>query len=352
MPIWMYVLLGVGAAALVARVLGLPPILIFVLSAAGLVPMAALIGRSTEDLAQHVGPKFGGLLNATFGNAAELIIGAIALREGLLSLVKASITGSIIGNTLLVLGMSIVLGGMRHGVQTFDAREATRNSTMMLIALASLVTPAAFAAVDPDRVAIEEISVAVALLLLLVYAAYIAFSLTPAGQTVLAEEVGPHAEEGRQSWSQRTALLVLVGATVATVLLAETLVGTVEAFTHALGWSEFFVGLIVVPLVGNIAEHFSAVQLAGKNKLETSLAIAAGSSTQIALLVAPVLVLLGLAFGHWLTLVFHPLEIVAVGTAAVIFTVVSVDGESNWLEGVQLLTLYVMLAVVFFFLRV
>jgi Ca2+:H+ antiporter len=129
-------------------------------------------------------------------------------------------------------------------------------------------------------------------------------------------------------------------------------VGTVEAFTHTLGWSEFFVGLIVVPLVGNIAEHFSAVQLAGKNKLETSLAIAAGSSTQIALLVAPLLVLLGLVFGHWLTLVFHPLEIVAVGTAAVIFTVVSIDGESNWLEGVQLLTLYVMLAVVFFFLRV
>lgn len=348
---WMYPLLALGAVAVVARLLGAPSGVVFVLAAAGLIPMAGLIGRSTEDLAFHVGPKFGGLLNATFGNAAELIIGALALREGLLPLVKASITGSIIGNSLLVLGMSLVLGGLRYGIQSFDAREASRNSTMMLIALASLVLPAAFAASEPNMTLVEEVSVAVALVLLLVYVAYIVFSLTPQGHTSMDEELGSHVdEEGRAPWSRRVAVGVLVGATLGTVLLAEALVGTVEAVTHALGWSQFFVGLIIIPLVGNVAEHFSALQLASKNRMETALAIAAGSSTQIALLVAPLLVLLGLVFGQWLDLVFHPLEIIAVGVAAFVFTLVCIDGESNWLEGVQLLALYLMLAIVFFFL--
>jgi Ca2+:H+ antiporter len=265
--------------------------------------------------------------------------------------VKASITGSIIGNSLFVLGTGVLIGGLRHGTQRFDAREATRNSTMMLIAVASLILPAAFAAVEPSELAVEEVSVAVAILLLVVYAAYIAYSLTSAGQVELNEEIGDHVdEEERAACSRRTALMVLVAATLGTVVLAETLVATVEAATHALGLSQFFVGLIVVPIVGNIAEHFSAVQLAAKNKMETALAIAAGSSTQIALLVAPLLVLLGLVAGHWLTLVFHPLEIVAVAVAAFVFMIVSIDGETNWLEGVQLLVLYLMLAIAFYFL--
>ncbi len=351
MPKWMWALLALGAASLAARLLGAPAFAVFSLAALGLVPMAGLIGRSTEDLAHHVGPKFGGLLNATFGNAAELIIAGLALREGLVALVKASITGAIIGNSLLVLGTGVLLGGLRHGTQGFDAREAGRNATMMLIALASLVLPATFATVQPAGVIVEEVSVAVAIILLVVYGAYIAYSLTPAGRVQLHAEVGPHlAAEARQPWSRTTATLVLLVATAGTVVLAETLVGTVEAVTQTLGWSEFFVGLVVVPLVGNVAEHFSAIQLAAKNKMETALAIAAGSSTQIALLVAPLLVLLGLAFGNWLTLVFHPLEIVAVGAAAFIFTTISMDGETNWLEGVQLLALYLMLAIVFFFL--
>src|SRR5262245_3449682 len=233
---WMYPRLALGAVAIVARVLGGPPFLVFALSAVGLVPMAALIGHSTEDLAFHVGPKWGGLLNATFGNAAELIIGALALREGLLPLVKASITGSIIGNSLLVLGSGVLVGGLRHGTQQFDAREATRNSTMMLIALASLVLPAAFAASEPDALAVEEVSVGVAVLLLAVYVAYIVYSLTPAGHTMLDEEMGTHVDEEEHApWSRRVAILVLVGATVGTVALAEALVGTVEAVTHALG---------------------------------------------------------------------------------------------------------------------
>jgi Ca2+:H+ antiporter len=347
----MWVLLVAGVAAVVARALGAPALAVFLLAAAGIIPMAGLIGHATEDLAHHVGPKWGGLLNATFGNAAELIIAGLALRQGLLPLVKASITGSIIGNSLFVLGTGVLVGGLRHGTQSFDAREATRNSTMMLMAVASLILPAAFAALDTSAFAVEEVSVAVAVLLLVVYAAYVVYSLTPAGQVALDQEVGTHVdEEEREAWSRRTALLVLVAATLGTVVLAEALVSTVEEATHAIGLSQFFVGLIVVPIVGNIAEHFSAVQLAAKNKMETALAIAAGSSTQIALLVGPLLVLLGLVFGHWLSLVFHPLEIIAVAVAAVVFTVVSIDGETNWLEGVQLLALYLMLAIVFYFL--
>ena len=351
MALWMWVLLAAGGVSLAARLLGAPPLVVFALSAAGIIPMAGLIGRATEDLAHHTGPKFGGLLNATFGNAAELIIAGLALREGLLPLVKASITGSIIGNSLFVMGTGVFIGGLRHGTQSFDAREASRNSTMMLIAVASLILPATFAAVAPNELAVEEVSVAVAVLLLIVYAAYVIYSLTPAGRVELDREIGTHVdEEERATWSRRAALLVLLAATLGTVVLAETLVATVEAATHALGLSQFFVGLIVVPIVGNIAEHFSAVQLAAKNKMETALAIAAGSSTQIALLVGPLLVLLGLVAGHWLTLVFHPLEIVAVAVAASVFTIVSIDGETNWLEGVQLLVLYLMLAIVFYFL--
>ena len=351
MPKWMWVLLAVGAAGLVARILGAPPFLVFILSAAGLIPMAGLIGHATEDLAHHVGPKWGGLLNATFGNAAELIIAGLALREGLIALVKASITGAIIGNLLLILGISAFVGGLRHGSQHFDAREAGRNSAMMLIAVASLVLPAAFATVQPAAFIVEEVSVAVAVILLAVYVADVLYSLTPTGHMELEEEIGSHVdEEERPPWPRRTALILLFAATAGTVLLAETLVGTVESVTQTLGWSEFFVGLIIVPLIGNVAEHFSALQLAAKNKMETALAIAAGSSTQIALLVGPLLVLFGLVVGNWLTLVFHPLEIVAVGVAVLIFNVISTDGETNWLEGIQLLALYIMLAIVFFFL--
>lgn len=347
MPRWMWPLLAVGGLAIAARLLGLPAFLVFVLAALGLIPMAGLIGRATEDLAYHVGPKFGGLLNATFGNAAELIIAALALREGLTALVKASITGSIIGNLLLVLGASLLVGGWRHGIQQFDDREAGRNATMMLIALVSLLLPAAFASVAPDAVLIEEVSVAVAIVLLLVYAAYIAYILRVSERLEVT-----HAAEGHVPWSRTRALAGLLAATLGTVVLAETLVQTVEAVTATLGWSEFFVGLIIVPVVGNVAEHFSAIVFAAKNKMDTALAIAAGSSTQIALLVAPLLVLLGLGIGRWLDLVFHPLEIIAVAAAAFLFSFVSVDGQTTWLEGVQLLALYVMVGAVFFFLPV
>lgn len=345
---WMWPLLAAGVLAVPARLLALPEFVVFGLAALGLIPTAALIGRATEDLAFHIGPRLGGLLNATFGNAAELIIGSLALRAGLLVLVKASITGAIIGNLLLVLGASVLVGSWRHGIQQFDAQEAGRNATMMVIALVSLLLPATFAAIEPNAVRIEEVSVAVAVVLLLVYAAYIAYIVQLGARC--APPTPQDAAEVHQPWPRSTAVLVLAAATAGTVVLAEMLVQTVEAVTVLLGWSEFFIGLIVVPLVGNVAEHFSAMQLAAKNKMDVALAIAAGSSTQIALLVAPLLVLLGLGIGHWLDLVFHPVEIIAVAAAAFLFAFVSVDGETTWLEGIQLLALYVMVGAVFFFL--
>jgi Ca2+:H+ antiporter len=337
-------------AAVIAEFAGGPELLVFGLAALGIIPVSGLIGRSTEALAHHVGPKFGGLLNATFGNAAELIIGIVALREGLLDLVKASVTGSIIGNVLLVLGMGFLIGGARHGTLRFDAREASRNSVMMLLALAGLIMPAFFRNVDEKPSDVQHMSVSVALVLIVLYVAYIAYSFTKEGQVQLHDELHPEEAGGSPEWPIKLALGVLVGATLATVVLAEILVGTVEHVTEEFGLSDLFVGIIVVPIIGNVAEHFSAVQLAAKNQANVAQAIAAGSSTQVALLVAPLFVLLSHPIGHPMDLVFSPLEIGAVGLAGFLFAFVSSDGESNWLEAAQLLGLYVMTALVFFFL--
>lgn len=354
MPRWMYGLLLLGVAALAAELLGAPELLVFALAALGIIPVSGLISRSTEDLAHHVGPKWGGLLNATFGNAAELIIGIVAINAGLLELVKASVTGSIIGNLLLVLGMGLFVGGWKHGIQRFDAREAGRNSSMMLIAVAALLLPAAFAIADPVEDDIQLASDAVAIVLIVIYVAYIVFSFTQPGQEALHDELGPHEEDevlgAGGPWPTKLAVGVLVGATLATVVLAELLVGTVEHVADDFGMSEIFVGIILVPVIGNVAEHFSAVLFAAKNKTDVALAIAAGSSTQVALLVAPVFVLASYLFGEQLNLVFTPLEIIVVGASAFLFTFISYDGESNWLEGFMLLGLYLMAALVFFLL--
>jgi Ca2+:H+ antiporter len=360
MPRWMYALILVGGIAVVARVFGAPAPLVFVLACAGLLPMAGLIGRATEELAHHVGPRWGGLLNATFGNAAELIILIAALQKGLFTLAKASITGSILGNLLLVLGASVLAGGLRHGVQTFNGREAGRNSVMMLLATTSLVLPATVQGVGGAGtnlpLLVEEVSIAAAVVLLLLYVAYIVYGLTAKeGSTAehdvaMAGHIGPGA-----GWSLPVAGGVLLAATIGTVIFAETLVGTVEEFTHQFGWSEFFVGVIIVPLVGNVAEHVSAVQFAYRNHMDIAQAIAAGSSTQVALLVAPLAVFISLLFhpiDRSLNLAFHPVEIIVVAAASLVFAFISFDGESNWLEGLQLLGLYIIAGAVFFFLPV
>ena len=346
---WLYFLIPVGGVALLLRIIGFAPEVVFLTSVVGIIPLATLIGVSTEDLAHKIGPKWGGLLTATMGNAAELLIGFMALQQGLIALVKASITGSIVGNLLLILGTGLLLGGWRHGRLHFDPREAGHHSSMMLIALAALLLPTVFAPFVADRRGLPEVSDGFAVILLLVYAAYLFFSTRPEGQIVAAEQIRGPEEHDRKPWTARIALGVLVAATVGTGVLAEALVGTVETVSHTAGLSQFFVGVIVVPLVGNVAEHLSAVQLAAKGKVDISLAIAAGSSTQIALFVAPVLVLAGIVLGQPMDLLFHPLEIVALGVAASLFAFVSLDGESNWFEAVQLLALYLMAGIAFFF---
>jgi len=338
----LYLLLIAAPLAVVGDFLHWPSPLIFGLSALGVIPLAGLIGTATEELSARIGPKYGGLLNATFGNAAELIITILAIRQGLLLLVKASITGSIIGNSLLVLGLSVFYGGLKHGWQRFDENEARHHVTLMVLAIAGLFLPAMFATAQPDHWIVEEVSLFVAGVLLVTYVAYLVFSLF-GGQEPPAHESTESTSSGHgegadhvPSWSVRKALIVLAAATGATVFVSELLVRTVEPVTHQLGWSEFFVGIIIVPLIGNAAEHFSAVVFAGKNRVDVTMAIAAGSSSQIALFVAPVLVFLSLVLG----------------LTTAIFAFVAMDGRSNWLEGAQLLALYVIIAVVFFFLPI
>ncbi len=359
MPRWFYALLLAAPAALVARLLSAPDLLVFALSALSLIPLAGLIGRATDDLAHYLGPQFGGLLNATFGNAAELIITIFAVQRGLLELVKASITGSIIGNLLLVAGAAVFAGGIHRGRQQFNAGHTSVAAAMMILAVAGLYLPATFAFSVHDGQRIEQVSLLVAVVLGLIYLTYLADSTLSrrrgseaAPSTVRSEPAEPTVDAEQPSWSKRQALPVLAGATLGAVVASELLVGTVETVTIQLGWSEFFIGVIVVPIIGNAAEHFSAVQMAWRDRLDVTFAIVVGSSTQIALFVAPLLVFLSLALGHPMDLVFQPLELVILGLATAITAYINLDGESTWLEGAQLLALYLMAAIAFFFLPV
>lgn len=354
MPRWFYLLLAFVPLALVARRSSLPPLIVFTAATIGLVPLAGLIGEATEQLAEHIGGRLGGLLNATFGNAAELIITSFAIHSGLLTLAKASITGSIIGNTLLVLGLSLLAGGLNRGQQKFDPRETSINAAMMILAIAGLYLPAVFALYGPGGEIIEELSLIVAGVLIATYLAYLVYTVVQAPADARpSSETSDVADAGSAPlarWGLRTSLLVLAGATAGAALASELLVGAVEPVVQQLGWSEFFIGVIVVAIVGNAAEHFSAVQMAMKGRLEITFGIAAGSSTQVALFVAPVLVFLSLVLGHPMTLIFTPLELVILGLSTAIFAYLSIDGETNWMEGVQLLAIYVIAACAFFLL--
>jgi Ca2+:H+ antiporter len=333
-------------------------VLVFVLACLGLVPLAGLIGHATGQVALHLGAQFGGLLNATFGNAAELIITLLALRQGLFTLVKASVTGSIVGNTLLVLGLALLVGGLRHGVLRFNIRLASLNTALMLLAVAGLLLPALFSTLVPDHARVEELSVLVAIVMLLSYFAYLLFVLrgtTPfkaRAHTVtpwLAEgDVPGDTETEHATWSLRRGMLALAGATVGTAIVSEALVDAVEPVTLQLGWTELFVGVILIPIVGNAAENWAAVRAAWRNHADLTLGITAGSSTQIPLFVVPVLILASLVIGTPMTLVFEPLELMVLGLSTAIFAYISLDGESHWLEGVLLLALYIMTAAVFF----
>lgn len=321
---------------------------LFVCSALALVPLAAVLGRATDDVSIYTGQKIGGLLNATLGNAAELIITVVALREGLVNVVKASIAGSIIGNMLFVLGFSVLLGGLKNGRQTFDSRHASTNASMMSLSIIAMIIPAVFAlgspAHRPTDKDIVRISDGVAVVLIVVYALYLLFTIVGGSG---AEEAAEGETEGRLSLP--IAIGVLFVATIAIVFMSEILVGALEPTAKDWGMSELFVGVMLVPLVGNIAEHLVAVQMAIHNKMDLTFGIAIGSGLQIALFVSPVLVLISQFVGpEPMSLVFNSFELIALIAAVVIAVMISVDGETTWLEGAQLVGLYAILAIAFF----
>lgn len=325
---------------------------VFGLSAVGVIPMAGFIGKATEALASHTGPKMGGLLNATLGNAAELIITLMAIRRGLLELVKASITGSILGNLLLVLGLAMVMGGAKNGTQTFDRRNAGNHAIMLNLAILALVIPSLFGhSIGPETsIQVEALSIGVSIIMMVLYGLGVFYSLRFIRSPITYPSTEPAHNAHHPGWSVRTSLIVLGLATLGVVILSELLVGAVEVVTVQLGLSEFFLGIILIPIVGNVAEHLVAVQTAIRNQMDLSVEIAISSSLQIALFVAPVLVFISLAMGHPLTLIFNQFELIALAAAVLITAQVSADGESNWLEGAALLAVYLILGIAFFLL--
>jgi Ca2+:H+ antiporter len=330
------------------------PTALFVCSAIAIIPVAGWIGRATEELAARVGEGLGGLLNATFGNAAELIIAGIALSKGLTSVVKASITGSIIGNILLVLGLSILLGGAKHKEQRFNKTGARTSAISLSLAAIALIIPTVFhmsAEASPTgwSPAVErQLSLGIAVVLFLTYICMLAFSLKTHKHFFVSAE--SELEEKSDHWSRGKATTILVIATAVVAVLSEFLVGTIESVRTTFGITEVFVGVIVVAIVGNAAEHSTAIIMALKNKMDLSVGIAIGSSLQIALFVAPVLVFLSYGLGRPMDLEFSLPEIFAMVASVYILFQISGDGETNWIEGVQLLSVYLILGILFFYL--
>ena len=356
---WPYLLLPFIPIAVGLEAAHTTAALIFFASALGVIPTAALMGRATEELAARSGPGIGGLLNVTFGNAPELIIAFFALEKGLQEVVKASLVGSILGNILLVMGAAMLIGGLGRNRQKFDRTAASSQSIMLLLACVALIMPAIFELViggslpSPTEESkrfpsdLEVMSVGVAIVLLLSYVAGLVFSL----RTHKDLFNPPHdAEEGHEPWSVRKSVGALTIAGVAVGVMSEILVGSIEEASHGIGLSPFFVSLIVVAIVGNAAEHWVAVYFASRDKMDLSIGIAIGSSAQIALFAAPVLVLVSLVVGPFpMALVFNGLELGAILLAVLIANQVTHEGESTWFEGVQLLAVYAVLGFVFFF---
>jgi Ca2+:H+ antiporter len=340
-------------AAVALELLSSNATLTFACAALAIIPLAGILGEATEVMAERVGTRVGALLNATFGNAAELIITITAIRAGLIEVVKASITGSILGNLLLVLGLSVLVGGLKNGYQHFDRRGVSVMMTTMTIAVIGLAIPAVFShsIEQSSQLSIEYLSIGVAFALLLGYVLSLLFTLRLTSDK-------PHPSSGattQRASSPRIqgpgiALAVLAVAIVLVALLSEILVDSVEPLIRAQGLTELFVGVVIVPIIGNAAEHMVAVEMALKNRMELALGVALGSSMQIALFVAPLLVFISLTLGHELTLVFNQFELAALAAGVIIAALISLDGESNWLEGAQLLIVYSILALAFFFL--
>jgi len=341
-------LLLVPATVVLSAVVHADPLVVFVVACLGVVPLASYMGEATEHLAARTGPAVGGLLNATFGNAAELIIAIVALQAGLVDLVKASITGSILGNLLLIMGLSFVAGGLKRPVLQFNRTSAGASSGMLALAVVGLIFPALFHNLRATPVAGQELRLSemVAIVLAVTYGFSLLFSLHTHRSLFGGE---PHPNAGR-SWQPATAVLVLAVATVGVVIQSEILVQAVEGVTATLGITQTFLGLIVIPLIGNAAEHATAVVVARKGQIDLSLQIALGSSTQVALLVAPLLVLAGVLLNRPMNLVFTTFEVAALGLTTLVSAIITLDGESHWFEGVQLLAMFALVAATAYFI--
>jgi Ca2+:H+ antiporter len=361
---WPYLLVPFIPLAIVLELAHAAAGLVFFSAALGVIPTAALMGRATEEVAARSGPGIGGLLNVTFGNAPELIIALFALERGLHEVVKASIIGSILGNILLVMGAAMLAGGLvgNRQVQRFDRTAASVQSLMLILAVAALVMPAIFELVegqglpgiDQERVTfddtVEDLSLAVAIVLIATYIAGLFFSLRTHRRLFNPHTEGEPEHDDTWGWSIRTSVIALAGAGIAVGVMSEILVGSIEAASDSIGLSEFFIGVIVVAIVGNAAEHWVAVLVAIKDKMDLSVNIAIGSSAQIALFVAPVLVLLSFVIGPGpMPLVFNGFEIAAVILGVLVAYQVTNEGESTWFEGVQLLALYVIIGLTFYY---
>lgn len=320
------------------------PLFQFATAALAIIFLAAWLGKSTESVAHYAGDRIGGFLNATFGNAAELIIAFFLVKEGLFDMVKASITGAIIGNMLLVLGLSVLFGGLKFKEQTFNSKLAGHNASLMTLAIAALFIPAVFIRQLPP-VEIEVLSIVIAVLLIIAYALWLVFSMVTHKDFLSDIE----QEDSEAAWSKGVSILMLAISTVFVAIVSEWLVHGVEFLSHSLGWSELFVGAFVIAIIGNAAEHSAALLLAMKNRIGAAVEIAIGSSLQIALFVAPTLVLVSLLMGNPMDIVFSSFELAAIGVATFITISITKDGATNWFEGVLLLTVYIILGTAFFF---
>jgi Ca2+:H+ antiporter len=339
---------SIGAAVVLSVVAGAldlesaPNTVVFVAAALALVALAWLVGLATEQLGESSGPKVGGVLNATFGNAAELIITIFAIRAGQLAVATASITGSILGNTLLVLGASFVVGGIRHGTQTFDRRVAGMNASMLALAVIGLGLPTAFASARGAGVDVQHISDVTAVVLIVLYGLSLVYYFRNGG--------GAHPATGAPHWPARLAIALLVISTAAVAVIADVFVGTLVGVIADLGISAAFLGLVIVPIVGNIAENIVGIKIAYQNQMDFSMVVSLGSSQQVALGVAPLLVFVSLLTPHHFDLVFPVIQVIALAAAVTITALIAIDGESNWLDGAQLGAVYLIIATAFWYL--
>jgi len=343
-PIW-YVAIICLVASVTSEFMHFSPVLRFSLACFAIIPLASIIGRSTEAIAAHAGTRLGGLLSATFGNAVELIIGAIALKDGLTGLVKASITGSIIGNLLFVLGISFFVGGVRHPIQRFNVRAARSNASMLVLSIGvAFVMPAIFQMSSGRRSIL--LSGVDATVLFVLYGLGLLFALFTHKE--LFESIDETVQDKSSHGRLWVAICILLAATILVSVESEWLVGTVQSVGHRLGFGSLFMGVVVIAIIGNAAEHFSAVLMAWKNRMDLSLEIAIGSSLQVAMFVAPLLFGLSLVFHHPMTFVFSWPELASMVTSVLLVVVLLGDGESNWLEGALAVGAYLVLAVGFY----